>query len=299
MILHNNFKARISAIYNLLSRFIKRALKTKSISNQKESMFVFEFITPGIWLDYEDQTWAFKIRNQIRSLESQFFEANTTLNLFIRNSKPHQIEMSRENWEHDSNRKSEIKLAIEEERKYTNSTNDWDAIQFETEIRFKREQWSLGRTPKEFEHNLSFIYARSFLYALDAFEKFLGVLAKEPGVPGQLADIHKRMEVAFPHLRGVRNTAHHLEDRARGLGAGQNPKPLDLKPITNNFVSAPSGGVLILNSLNGSRYGSTMSDGHYGEIDVSPESMQHLQKILEEVLQSFQWRGPKQHSPSI
>jgi len=44
------------------------------------------------------------------------------------------------------------------------------------------------------------------------------------------------------------------------------------------MVSAPNGGLLILNSLNGAKYGSTMADGHYGEVDVSPESMERLQK---------------------
>lgn len=96
----------------------------------------------------------------------------------------------------------------------------------------------------------------------------------------------------------MRNTAQHLEDRSRGLGSGKSPKPLDLKPIDNNFISAP-GGVLVLNSLNGSKYGSTMADGHYGEVDVSPESMSHLQEILNNILGSFKWHGSKQHKPSV
>ena len=145
---------------------------------------------------------------------------------------------------------------------------------------------------------MPFIYARAFLYALDAFDKFLGVLAKEANVPEEVAKFHAQIAEEFPHLRGVRNTAQHLEDRARGLGAGKSPQPLDLKPITNSLINAPDGGVLALNCLNGSRYGSTMSDGHYGEIDVSPESMERLQKILEGVLQSFKWRGPKRHAPN-
>jgi hypothetical protein len=40
-----------------------------------------------------------------------------------------------------------------------------------------------------------------------------------------------------------------------------------------------------------------MADGHYGEVDVSPESMEKLQKIFQEVLMSFKWRGPLQHEP--
>ena len=165
-------------------------------------------------------------------------------------------------------------------------------------MRFKREKWENGGIPREFEYNLPFLYARAFLYALDAFDKFLGVLAKEQNVPSEVANLHAQMAEYFPNLRGVRNTAQHLEDRARGLGAGRNPQPLELKPIINSFINAPSGGVLVLNNLNGSKYGSTMSDGHYGEIDVSPESMQRLQAVLQELLLLFKWRGPKQHAPS-
>ncbi len=261
-------------------------------------MFVFEIVTPGTWLDYDDRDWSWRIQSQLRSLESQFFEANAALNLFVNAQSIRPSFTDQSNWERDSQRRSEIRRAIEQTHGDLMSREHWDEIQFETEVRFKREKWSNGGVPREFEHNLPFIYARAFLYALDAFDKFLGVLSKEANVPEQVATFQVQISEAFPNLRGVRNTAQHLEDRARGLGAGKNPQPLDLKPVTNNLINAQSGGVLVLSCLNGSRYGSTMSDGHYGEIDVSPESMQRLQKILEGILHSFNWRGPKQHAPS-
>lgn len=262
-------------------------------------MFVFEIVIPGTWLDYEDRDWAWRVHNQLRSIESQFFEANAALNLFTNAQSIRPSFADRENGERDSQRRSEIQRAIEQERGGFQSRESWDEIHFETEVLFKREKWAKGSVPREFEHNLPFIYARAFLYALDAFDKFLGVLAKEDGVPAEVAMYHAKIAEVFPNLRGVRNTAQHLEDRARGLGAGRNPQPLDLKPIDNGLISAPGGGVLALNCLNGSRYGCTMSDGHYGEVDVSPESMQHLQQILEGVLLSFKWRGPKQHAPNV
>ena len=188
---------------------------------------------------------------------------------------------------------------VEIEYGVAGSPSDWHSIHFETEVRFKREQWSNGLIPREFEQNLPFIYARAFLYAIDSFAKFLAILVQEDNAPEELAKFHAQFNYTFPHLRGVRNTAQHLEDRARGLGAGRNPQPLDLKPITNSLINAPGGGVLALNCLNGSKYGSTMSDGHYGEVDVSPESLEVLQTILQGVLDSFNWRGPKQHAPSM
>ena len=37
-------------------------------------MFVFEVIVPGTWLDYEDREWAWKIQNQLDSLQSKFLK---------------------------------------------------------------------------------------------------------------------------------------------------------------------------------------------------------------------------------
>ncbi len=54
----------------------------------------------------------------------------------------------------------------------------------------------------------------------------------------------------------------------------------------------------MLNALNGNRFGCTMSDGHYGEVEISPQALQLLSTLLHEVLQCFQRRGPVQHAPS-
>lgn len=261
-------------------------------------MFIFEIVTPGTWLDYDDTDWSWRIQSQLSSLQSQFFEASTALNLFVQAQQTRPAFMDRESRDRDMQRRSEVRRELEQERGGFLTREERDEIDFEADIRFKREKWSNGAVPREFEQTLAFIYARAFLYALDAFDKFLGVLAKEENIPAEVEKLHAQIAESFPDLRGVRNTAQHLEDRARGFGAGRNPQPLDLKPIENGLVRAPSGGVLILNCLNGSRYGSTMADGHYGEVDVSPEAMQVLQQILSGVLKAFKWRGPKQHSPS-
>lgn len=266
-------------------------------------MFVFELTIPGTWLNYEDRDWNWKIEGMLRQLESHFFEVNTALNLFINASNTVSASLDHGQWERDSQRRREIQLLVEQEMGQGYSRELWEAVHLETEIRFKREQWSKGRTPRELESHVKFIHARAFLYALDTFDKFLGVLSRENDVPDEIREMPKKIAIAFPHLREVRNTAHHLEDRSRGLGKsrgkGKAPEPLDLKPIDNEIVHAPNGGVLILNSLNGTRYGSTMADGHYGEVDVSAESMSHLQSIMIQTLQAFKWHGPMRHAPSL
>lgn len=260
-------------------------------------MFVYEIVIPGTWLDYDDRDWAFKIQNMLRSMESQFFDANASLNLFLGALQASPSVADRADWERDSQRRSEIRRAIERERGSETTYEDWVNISFEVDVVFKREKWSSGKIPREFSQCLPLIYACSFLCALDAFEKYLGVLSKEENVPEQVVSFHSQMAKDFPSLRGVRNSVQHPEDRSRGLGTGN--KPLDLKPIENEFISAPGGGVLVLNCLNGTRYGSTMADGHYGEVDVSPASMERMQDILQGILTSFKWHGSKRHAPGV
>ena len=247
-------------------------------------MYIYEVTIPGTWLDYEDKNWSVKTNSILDHLKNQFFEANLSLNMFIQSriSSPARASHSQEQWEADSKRKSDIQKTVE--AKYYGSVGHehWDAIRMETDMLFKREQWQAGRLPREFECTQIFIFARAFLYAIDSFDKFLKTLSNTEGVPEVIGTLHTRLGELFPDLRGVRNSAQHLEDRARGLGAGRNPKPLDLKPVDNNMVSAPNG-ALILNCLNGSMYGNTMADGHYGEVDISTKSVDGLQEIFQEV----------------
>jgi hypothetical protein len=259
---------------------------------RRVAVFVFEIVVPGTWLDYLDRDWAWEVEGQLRHLRSQFFEANNALNLFTHVRSIPRSFADQDAFRRASQRRLEIRRIVEQEL----GRGNWDAVDFEVEVRYKREQWANGRIPREFEHTTPFLYARAFLYALDAFDKFLKVLSKTAGVPPVVVEASEKVGLAFPHLRGVRNTAQHLEDRAQSLGA--NGKPLNLKPIDNSMVKAPAGGVLMLGCLNDSKYGSTMSDGHYGEVDVSPESMDMLREILQAVLDSFSWKGSRQHEPS-
>jgi hypothetical protein len=199
--------------------------------------------------------------------------------------------------EAESKRRSEIRREVEV--KYDNPHDHavWGEIQVETEIIFKREQWQTGKLPRVFEHNQALMHARTFLYALDSFDRFLNVLKRQPNVPPKLEDMYTKFGSEFPHLRGVRNSSQHMEDRSRGLGAGRNPQSLELKPIDNQLIKS-EGGALVLNSLNGTKYGNTMADGHYGEVDVSPPSMEALQAIFQDILNAFDWKGSKCHLPS-
>ena len=138
------------------------------------------------------------------------------------------------------------------------------------------------------------MHARTFISSLDLFDKVLKVLAAEPGVPDSLKDLQAEMKAAFPSLRGVRDSVQHLEQRLQGEARG---KALPAKPVDNPLVKAQSA-VGIMNNLNGSKYGTVTEGGEYREVDVSPKSMERLQQILQNVLKSFSWKGPKTLSPN-
>ena len=165
-------------------------------------MFVFEIIVPGTWLDYEDSDWTWKIQNQLYSLQSQFFEANLALNLFISAQTSRSHSFSKDTWDANSKRRREISEMLEQEyiKQGKNYWESHDEISLQTDIIFKREKWQQGTIPREFEHNLSFLYARAFLYALDAFDKFLGVLSREENVPEVISELHKKISDIFPTL---------------------------------------------------------------------------------------------------
>ena len=261
-------------------------------------MYIFELTKPGNWLESEDKEWSWKIERLLDHLEFAFYEANVALNLFMQqqNNQIEQQGVLQLQWEKEMQERRTIETLVREELGLSPFENP-ENIQFEVDARFKREKWSSGEIPRSHKHCVIFIYAKSFLYSLDTIDKFIKVISNEPYAPESIKALHDQIGKDFPDLRGVRNSTQHLEDRARGLGAGREPKPLNLQPISNTFINAPQG-ALILNNLNGTKFGSTMSDGHYGEVDISPESLSKMQSIVQGVLDSFKWVGNQQHLPS-
>lgn len=260
-------------------------------------MHIYEIIVPGTWLDYEDQEWAWKINSLIHHLESKFYKANLALNLFMSAQDMPHVGQGKY-WEDAFKRRWEIQDEIRENfensnMQFSNPLASWEIAQ----TVYRNEMISRGDLPLSCLGSLSHMYAEVFLYALDSFSKFLKVLSEEKNVPTEVIENYKKISEYFPDLQKVRNTAQHLEDRSRGLGAGRNPKPLDLKPITNH--EAMQGNILALGMLSNNKYGSTMADGHYGEIEVGTETMERLQEILKNVLNSFKWKGPVQFLPRI
>ena len=155
-------------------------------------------------------------------------------------------------------------------------------------------KWREGHLPQGYQDRIPFIHAKSCVYALDTLQKTLRLLAKVPDVPIDIAEALKEFELAFPDLVQVRDSSHHAEDRVQGK---RRKDRIDLKPLANEAIHAPGGGVLVVDMLNGNRYGGTLGDGSYGEVDVSPQTVSTAQQCVQRALNAFDWHGPVMHMP--
>jgi hypothetical protein len=178
-----------------------------------------------------------------------------------------------------------------EERWYASRSIDQRA-----EILAKQEAWSAGEMPRSYLGSVPFLYAKAFLYALDTLLKGLRALSKLSSAPDGVAAALTAYEKAFPSLKHVRDSTHHAEDRVRRRN--RNQKTIALRPVDDGNVRTTGGGALFLNVLDGNRFGCTLEDGGYGAVEVSSVSASAARDIVQQVLDSYRWRGSPVHMPS-
>jgi hypothetical protein len=263
-------------------------------------MQVAELTYPGVWIDLPNQQHAHALYSLLLVIEQTLTEASVSLNLFEAASGQSTVSPTREEWARNAERRREL-VAKYERDQVTGHTGFPDSshyaeIQYQADVEAKREDWLAGRPPRSYQHALPFLHAKAFLSAVDSVGKLFGALSVVDGSPAGVAVLRESFNESFPTLREVRNSAQHVEDRIRGLGRGG--QPLKLKPAQNPMVSAPAGGVLIVDSLNGNKFGGTLANGEHGEIEVSVASLERVRDLVQALIDAFPWKGPKRHYPS-
>ncbi len=262
-------------------------------------MHIFPITFPGTFLDYPEQEPRDRVRIILNLLETQFTDAVVALNFFEREQAT-ALENLRERGQAGiSEEEEKLRQALEQEsRKELGDQifyQRYPDILHAIELEMKKQGWKWGEVPQEYQARLPFILAHAYVYALDSFQKILETLVPEPGVPPAVADALERFKTIFPVLQGIRDSAHHIEDRGRGLD--RDGKPLDLKPVYKGIVHAPSGGVLLLSNLWGNKLGYTLGDGSHGEIAISPENTGEVGAIFQSVIDAFRWKGRTRQIP--
>lgn len=257
-------------------------------------MRVFEVHYPGTWLDgtpSRDQ-----VDPLLHQLCSQLADASIGLTLF-------EEAVSRPKSEPGRIRRREAARIIAQamENQFTGNLPPSErmatlqGISEAADLQARRQEWAAGRVPDAYQHRLPFIHAHTVVYALDSIGKTLDTLAGISGLPAAVTAARDGYRAALPDLVHVRDSAHHVEDRARGLD--RRGRPLVLQPVDNQMFKAPNG-MLGLSNLNGNKLGYTTSDGHYRETEISANSVHAAQAAIQQTLDAFSWRGPTRTVPS-
>lgn len=126
-------------------------------------------------------------------------------------------------------------------------------------------------------NRLPHLYARCFVYALDAVGQLIRVLLRYDQLPLSARTHCERYLSEFGALRDLRNSLQHIEDRLRGLGPHRAPLP---KPL------------VVLGAFRNNHFGGTTADGTYVEVEMSSSPLLHARAIVEDLLWSFAWLGP-------
>jgi hypothetical protein len=181
-------------------------------------------------------------------------------------------------------------LFEEAQRAYADARQADKEVASETFFDIDRTRYDASQLRLEYARRLPFLYAKLFLYALDAILKGLVKLQYVPNVPTGVATALDKYRDALPLLKDVRNSAQHPEQRVRAKK--RHEKDLRLQPVDIPGISAPHGGLVVVDGLIGNRIGGTLEDGSYGAIEVSAASLAEAVGVEQSVFDAFEWTDP-------
>lgn len=125
-----------------------------------------------------------------------------------------------------------------------------------------------------YSRSLNSIYAKAFVFALDGINKLLSRLCKYLDPPATIKTLRKEYESRFGHLKHIRDSAIHIEDRGRG-------KTRHEKPLNTSII--------IIGSFIDRRFGFTGEDGKQYEIEISDITLLSAKEIIQKVINSYTW----------
>lgn len=149
--------------------------------------------------------------------------------------------------------------------------------------------WSQGVMPIAIKRHEKYIYAKMFIFSLDNIYKFISVLNKEYPEKTIKNEI-QLIDNQFPDLIALRNSAHHIEDRIRGIGQYNKKIAYD---ITNEEANLG----MVINCTSGNEFFTTLGDGSIGSIDISSDTLCAFRGYIESILLKFKWDGSSYINP--
>ena len=261
-------------------------------------MYIVELTFPGQQLQSSDKEWATKMERLLNYLADNLVEAAIALFEYENDKQhpksKHPTDRNEEEWTQDREMIANFTrniLAGRDERSLTR--DEADDIRERARMGLYRTRWASGSLlPRDYTMRYGFIYAKMYIFALDNIGKLLNVLEREPGAPSSIVGISDAYYHDLAPLKDVRDSAHHMEDRARGLG--KNQKPVDRSPNDSLF-----GNGMALNNMVGNLYSTLLSNGRSGEVEIGTYNLSLATATVQAVIKSFDWLGtPTNYFPN-
>ena len=256
-------------------------------------MKIFEILVPGIWIDLEDKDVAFRLQNYINGIHSKFNEAVMLLSLFEQSQATAKSQFDESSTadpvrEVDNTASSDADdLAtrmIESPEKSDEIFRNWSMEQ----IAKRRKHWESGAVPLEYSRSLPFAYARAFLYSVWTIGKLFDQVSTCDGLPENVLPVAKNFHSALPSLKGLRDSSAHIDERLDGRARG---KKIRTKSINNRLAQIPEGSFVFSENLFGNKFIGTVATGELAELAITGETLVHVQRCFQDLLDSFSWTG--------
>jgi len=133
---------------------------------------------------------------------------------------------------------------------------------------------SIHKDQSPYQRCLNGLYAKAFVFALDGIGKLLSRLCKHLRPPAAIRPLCEDYEREFGHLKHIRDSAIHIEDRGRGRTRHQ-------QPVNAN--------VLILGCFIERRFAFTGEDGKQYEVEISDTTLLKAKEIIQELIDTYPW----------
>jgi hypothetical protein len=256
----------------------------------------------GVWIDGLDEDVCRQVESLCYVMQTCVTDALLCLGMFEQALVTSREGSSRARWERDRQLERQRREALEASEPALEGESYGDRltrISDQARREVLRATWESGELPRAYAHRLPFIHARTFMRSLAQLGRAISALATLDTGPASaaIAAARNEFDAALPHLKPVRDSIEHGEDRIRGLDRARNK--MTLAPIENRMIHAPGGGVLVGDSLNNRHYGCTVNDGSYAEVDVSDETLELARKTVQTIFEALPWRsGHRQYVPS-
>jgi len=257
----------------------------------------------GIWIEGLDEDVGRQVESLCRVMESNVTDAVLALAMFEQAAAAsHHSAFGEGVWERD--RALEQRRREELEAQKPEVDGEWygdrmTRLYEQAKRDVVRAKWEAGELPRSYAHRLPFLHARTFLTSLAQLGRAMSEMAKlDTGdAKTTIREACDRFDAALPHVKPVRDSIEHAEDRMRGLG--RDKKTMTLAPISNRMIEAPGGGVLVGDALNNRHYGCTVDDGSYAEVEVADDTLEVAREAVQAIFDALPWRsGHRQLEPS-